>query len=102
MASNSTGGSVFKSCSSVEIIKATTEQIELETENFVTHVVIPLTPITRIPGAVINKKLIKFETPRIGSCDSRHNLKIHQVMYFLHQSVKVILVKTSRLKIIHV
>ncbi|KAM7350195.1 female sterile (1) Young arrest isoform 1-T2 [Cochliomyia hominivorax] len=75
--SNSTSGSVFKSCSSVEIITATTKQIQqlqsFEEENVKHTAMPPLTPITRIPGAVIHKKLIKFETPKVESCDSRES-----------------------------
>ncbi|XP_019895239.1 mitosis initiation protein fs(1)Ya isoform X2 [Musca domestica] len=73
--SNSSSGSVFKSCRSVEIITATTEQIQaiqsVDEENVIHNPLPPLTPITRIPGAVIHKKLIKFETPKLESRDSR-------------------------------
>lgn len=76
--SNSSSGSVFKSCRSVEIITATTEQIQQiqsvdEETNAICNPIPPITPITRIPGAVIHKKLIKFETPKIGSRDSRES-----------------------------
>lgn len=86
--SNSTtgGGSVFKSCSSVEIITATTEQIQqvqsFEGENVKHTAMPPLTPITRIPGAVIHKKLIKFETPKIESCDSRESQNSPNDVFF--------------------
>ncbi|XP_013103269.2 mitosis initiation protein fs(1)Ya [Stomoxys calcitrans] len=73
--SNSSNSSVFKSCRSVEIITSTTEQIQqiesVEGANCVRNPLPPITPITRIPGAVIHKKLIKFETPKLGSKDSR-------------------------------
>ncbi|XP_061388954.1 mitosis initiation protein fs(1)Ya-like [Musca vetustissima] len=73
--SNSSSGSVFKSCRSVEIITATTEQIQaiqsVDEENVISNPLPPITPITRIPGAVIHKKLIKFETPKLESRESR-------------------------------
>uniref|UniRef100_A0A1A9X0B2 Uncharacterized protein n=1 Tax=Glossina brevipalpis TaxID=37001 RepID=A0A1A9X0B2_9MUSC len=86
----------FKSCSSLKIITETTELnqvqfqsdrkkiIDLETrkdiynhpnqnlefkKNINNHS-IALTPITRIPGALINKKLINFETPLRNATDS--------------------------------
>lgn len=81
--SNSTGGSVFKSCSSVEIITATTEQIKLKSENIVAKLTMPpLTPITRIPGAVINKKLIKFETPKVDSNEARDSQNSPSDVFF--------------------
>ncbi|XP_065363912.1 mitosis initiation protein fs(1)Ya [Calliphora vicina] len=84
--SNSTGGSVFKSCSSVEIITATTEQIQqlqsYDSGNVRHTAMPPLTPITRIPGAIIHKKLIKFETPKIESCDSRDSQNSPNDVFF--------------------
>ncbi|XP_022230485.2 mitosis initiation protein fs(1)Ya [Drosophila obscura] len=49
------GSTVYNSCESVEIIRSTSESAELH--------VPPITPITRVSGASINKKQIKFETP---------------------------------------
>ncbi|XP_017151287.1 mitosis initiation protein fs(1)Ya [Drosophila miranda] len=51
----SSGSTVYNSCESVEIIRSTSESAEVH--------VPPITPITRVTGAAINKKQIKFETP---------------------------------------
>lgn len=69
--SASTTSTVYNSCESVEIItsstssSATSELSANIQKGMVTGAMMipPITPITRIPGAVINKKLIKFETP---------------------------------------
>ena len=61
----SNGNSVFKSCSSYKIITATTEQIQTVKNDNIVGAMPPLTPITRIPGATIHKKLIKFDTPKM-------------------------------------
>ncbi|KAM8718481.1 hypothetical protein ACLKA7_001652 [Drosophila subpalustris] len=71
----STTSTVYNSCESVEIITSSSSTAEMSTNiqqsnsNCIAQVtgsaveMPPITPITRIPGAVINKKLIKFETP---------------------------------------
>lgn len=68
----STTSTVYNSCESVEIITSSTSSASATAElsaNIQKGIVAgalvipPITPITRIPGAVINKKLIKFETP---------------------------------------
>ncbi|XP_034671173.1 mitosis initiation protein fs(1)Ya [Drosophila subobscura] len=51
----SNGSTVYNSCESVEIIRSTSESAEVHLP--------PITPITRVSGAAINKKQIKFETP---------------------------------------
>lgn len=69
--SASTTSTVYNSCESVEIItsstssSATSELSANIQKGMVTGAMMipPITPITRIPGAVINKKLIKFDTP---------------------------------------
>lgn len=69
MSSASTTSTVYNSCESVEIITASSSTAELSANvkkanvNCIVNVP-PITPITRIPGAIINKKLIKFETPQ--------------------------------------
>lgn len=71
LSSASTTSTVYNSCESVEIItsstssSATSELSANIQKGMVTGAMMipPITPITRIPGAVINKKLIKFETP---------------------------------------
>lgn len=69
----STTSTVYNSCESVEIITSSTSSSSATAElsaniqkGIVTGplVIPPITPITRIPGAVINKKLIRFETPK--------------------------------------
>ncbi|EDV99527.1 mitosis initiation protein fs(1)Ya [Drosophila grimshawi] len=57
-ASSASTSTVFNSCESVEIIASATGDVGANVA------VPPITPITRIPGAIINKKLIKFETPQ--------------------------------------
>ncbi|XP_017870391.1 PREDICTED: mitosis initiation protein fs(1)Ya [Drosophila arizonae] len=67
-AGTSTTSTVYNSCESVEIITSSTSTAELSTNLRPAQVdcpvvVPPITPITSVPGAIINKKLIKFETP---------------------------------------
>ncbi|KAH8386648.1 hypothetical protein KR093_001718 [Drosophila rubida] len=62
----STTSTVYNSCESVEIItSSTTSSASLQqvAEAGDACEMPPITPITRIPGAIIHKKLIKFETP---------------------------------------
>lgn len=67
---NSTGNSVFKSCSCVEIITATTEEIHsFDQKNIENPNIPPITPIARVHGSSINKKIIKFDTPKIKISD---------------------------------
>ncbi|XP_014099905.3 mitosis initiation protein fs(1)Ya [Bactrocera oleae] len=93
--SSSSGSSVYKSCESIEIITATTALSEIQQgyyavtdkldnagepiiptmENVaqvVSYNLPPITPITRIPGALINKKLIRFDSP----CEEEDELEI--------------------------
>ncbi|XP_068159585.1 mitosis initiation protein fs(1)Ya [Drosophila tropicalis] len=58
---------VYNSCESVEIIQTTSQTAEVRHHQHHPHP--PITPITRVPGAMINKKLIKFETPKKHSKD---------------------------------
>ncbi|XP_053949650.1 mitosis initiation protein fs(1)Ya [Anastrepha ludens] len=71
--STCSGSSMYKSCQSIEIITATTALSEIQQDYYaVTDKIdnameknVPTigTPITRIPGALINKKLIRFDSP---------------------------------------
>ncbi|XP_011201892.2 mitosis initiation protein fs(1)Ya [Bactrocera dorsalis] len=93
--SSSGGNSVYKSCESIEIITATTALSEIQQgyyavndkldnakepiiptmENVaqvVSYNLPPITPITRIPGALINKKFIRFDSP----CEEEDELEI--------------------------
>ncbi|XP_034490157.1 mitosis initiation protein fs(1)Ya [Drosophila innubila] len=76
----STTSTVYNSCESVEIITSSTAELSANLQQGIASGVgvasgsaicamPPITPITRIPGAVINKKLIKFETP--------HKIEVH-------------------------
>ncbi|KAH8276724.1 hypothetical protein KR044_002145, partial [Drosophila immigrans] len=56
-AATSSTSTVYNSCESVEIVTSSSASASLACE------LPPITPITRIPGAIITKKLIKFETP---------------------------------------
>ncbi|ALC48773.1 fs-1-Ya [Drosophila busckii] len=61
----SSTSTVYNSCESVKIISsASSSSTELSTNLQLDYGIPPITPITRIPGAVISKKLIKFETPQ--------------------------------------
>lgn len=64
----STTSTVYNSCESVEIITSSSSTAELGTNlrpaKIDCPVAVPITPITSVPGAIINKKLIKFETPQ--------------------------------------
>ncbi|EDW82055.2 uncharacterized protein Dwil_GK25598 [Drosophila willistoni] len=61
---------VYNSCESVEIIQTTSQTAEVhQHQHQQHHPHPPITPITRVPGAMINKKLIKFETPQKHSKD---------------------------------
>ncbi|KAH8411573.1 hypothetical protein KR215_006881 [Drosophila sulfurigaster] len=68
----STTSTVYNSCESVEIITSSSSNIQQLTNAGAAIgagvgaacEMPPITPITRIPGAVITKKLIKFETPQ--------------------------------------
>lgn len=84
--SSASGSSVYKSCESIEIITATTAMSEIQQGYYavtdksdnarekiipamesvaqvVSYNLPPITPITRIPGSLINKKIIRFDSP---------------------------------------
>ncbi|XP_004535341.1 mitosis initiation protein fs(1)Ya [Ceratitis capitata] len=84
--SSNSGSSIYKTCESIEIITATTAMSELQQDYYavadkrdksverfvpamanvaqvVNYSLPPITPITRIPGALINKKIIRFDSP---------------------------------------
>lgn len=92
---SSSGSSMYKSCESIEIITATTAVSEMQQgyyavtdkldnvrekhvpamENLadvVSYNFPPITPITRIPGALINKKIICFDSP----CEEQDEFEI--------------------------
>ncbi|XP_017460653.1 PREDICTED: mitosis initiation protein fs(1)Ya, partial [Rhagoletis zephyria] len=97
--SSSSGNSVYKTCESIEIITATTAFSEIQQDYYavsdqldsamekivptmesVAQVVstnlAPITPITRIPGALINKKLIRFDSPCEEDEDAENSKEI--------------------------
>ncbi|XP_060662737.1 mitosis initiation protein fs(1)Ya [Drosophila nasuta] len=59
-----TTSTVYNSCESVAIITSSSSNIQQLTNAGAACEMPPITPITSIPGAVITKKLIKFETPQ--------------------------------------
>ncbi|XP_067635245.1 mitosis initiation protein fs(1)Ya-like [Eurosta solidaginis] len=86
--SGSSCGSMYKSCQSVKVISATTELCDIQQDGYAATMdgnaknvreniaptmatvsqmsnsnLPPITPITRIPGALIHKKLICFDSP---------------------------------------
>lgn len=83
----STTSTVYNSCESVEIItsstssSSTTAELSANIHQANSNCIVsgagcqvpPITPITRIPGAIINKKLIIFETPHKTEAQTRHD-----------------------------
>ncbi|KAL9885977.1 female sterile (1) Young arrest isoform 1-T1 [Glossina fuscipes fuscipes] len=114
-ASSCMEGSIFKSCSSVKIITETTElnqvQFQADTKKIlnlepeksinnypdrncelkksINNQLVALTPITRIPGALINKKLINFETPLKDETDSPKSMNSSVEMFFTPNATPV-------------
>uniref|UniRef100_A0A1B0FGM2 Uncharacterized protein n=1 Tax=Glossina morsitans morsitans TaxID=37546 RepID=A0A1B0FGM2_GLOMM len=114
-ASSCMESSVFKSSSSVKIITETTElnqiQFQADTKKIlnlepekslnnypdqncelkksINNQLGALTPITRIPGALINKKLINFETPLKDETDSPKSMNSSVEMFFTPNATPV-------------
>ncbi|XP_030378566.1 mitosis initiation protein fs(1)Ya [Scaptodrosophila lebanonensis] len=68
---SATSATVYNSCESVEIITSTAElsAVNVQVMSCGVDKIPPITPLTRIPGAIIPKKLIKFETPKKAPFD---------------------------------
>uniref|UniRef100_A0A1A9UEE9 Uncharacterized protein n=1 Tax=Glossina austeni TaxID=7395 RepID=A0A1A9UEE9_GLOAU len=114
-ASSCMESSVFKSCSSVKIITETTElnqvQFQADTKKIlnlepekssnnypdqncelkksINNQLTALTPITRIPGALINKKLINFESPLKDETDSPKLMNSSAEVFFTPNATPV-------------